>query len=74
MTIAEARRIQRDFYENPNPPEDDAFLFMEAMDYIIQSTKDPHAMLSLGGYYYDKRNFDLPLTYIYDALYGFEVV
>lgn len=54
MTIAEARRIQREFYENPNPTEDDAFLFTEAMDYIIQSTKDPHAMLSLGGYYYEK--------------------
>ncbi len=63
MTIAEARRIQRAFYENPNPTEDDAFLFTEAMDYIIQSTKDPHAMLSLGGYYYDKRNFDLALKY-----------
>ncbi len=63
MTIAEARRIQRAFYENPNPTEDDAFLFTEAMDYIIQNTKDPHAMLSLGGYYYDKRNFDLALKY-----------
>lgn len=63
MTITEARRIERDFYDNPSPTEDDVFAFTEAMDYIIQKTKDPDAMLSLGGYYYDKRNFDLALKY-----------
>ena len=63
MTIAEARRIERDFYDNPNPTEDDVFLFTEAMDYIIQATKDPQAMMSLGGYFYDERKFDLALKY-----------
>lgn len=63
MTIAEARRIERAFYDNPKPTEDDVFIFTEAMDYIIQSTKDPQAMMSLGGYYYDDRKFDLALKY-----------
>ena len=63
MTIAQARRIEREFYDNPKPSEDDVFLFTEAMDYIIQSTKDPRAMMSLGGYFYDERKFDLALKY-----------
>lgn len=63
MTIAEARRIEREFYDTPKPTKDDVFLFTEAMDYIIQTTKDPHAMMSLGGYFYDERKFDLALKY-----------
>lgn len=63
MTIAEARRIEREFYKKPKPTEDDVFLFTEAMDYIIQTTKDPRAMMSLGGYFYDERKFDLALKY-----------
>ena len=63
MTIAEARRIEREFYDTPKPTEDDVFLFTEAMDYIIKTTKDPHAMMSLGGYFYDERKFDLALKY-----------
>ena len=63
MTITEARKIQNDFYRNPNPSEEEAFAFTEAMDYIIQATKDPYAMLSLGGYFYEERRFDLALKY-----------
>lgn len=63
MTIAEARRIEREFYDTPKPTEDDVFLFTEAMDYIIQTTKDPNAMMSLGGFFYDERKFDLALKY-----------
>lgn len=33
MTIAEAKRIEREFYRKPKPTEDDIFLFTEAMDY-----------------------------------------
>lgn len=63
MTITEARRIEREFYDNPNPSEDECFIYTEAMDYIVKTTKDPQAMLSLGGYYYEERNFDLALKY-----------
>lgn len=63
MTVAEAKRIERDFYNNPNPTEDERFIYTEAMDFIIHMTNDPMAMMSLGGYYYDKRNFDLALKY-----------
>ncbi len=63
MTVAEAHRIEREFYNNPKPSEDDVFLFTEAMDYIIHTTQDPNAMMSLGGYFYDERKFDLALKY-----------
>lgn len=33
------------------------------MDYIIRTTKDLKAMMSLGGYYYDERKFELALKY-----------
>ena len=63
MTIAEAKRIEREFYNKPKPTEDDIFLFTEAMDYIIETTKDPQAMMSLGGYFYDNRKFELAQKY-----------
>lgn len=63
MTISEAKRIEKDFYNNPNPTEDEIFLYTEAMHYIIQTAKDPMAMMALGGYYYDERKFDLALKY-----------
>lgn len=63
MTIAEAKRIEREFYRKPKPTEDDIFLFTEAMDYIIETTKDPQAMMSLGGYFYDNRKFELAQKY-----------
>lgn len=63
MTISEAKRIEREFYRKPKPTEDEIFLYTEAMDYIIQTTKEPQAMMALGGYYYDERQFELALKY-----------
>ncbi|MBP5231252.1 MAG: sel1 repeat family protein [Clostridia bacterium] len=63
MTIAEARRICRKYYELTNPTEDDDFLFTEAMKYLVDETKDPAYMMDLGGYYYWIRQFDLALKY-----------
>lgn len=63
MTVAEARRIEHAFYKNPKPSEAEAFLYTEAMDHIIRTTKDPQAMMSLGGYFYGERQFDLALKY-----------
>lgn len=75
MTISEAKKIERDFYANPNPTEEDAFLYIEAMDYIIQITKDPHAMMLLGGHFYNERKFDLALKYYeMSAEYDYEPV
>ena len=63
MTISEAKKIQRDFYELTNPTDEDRFLFAEALDFLITETKDPEFMVELGGMYYEQRRFDLALKY-----------
>ena len=75
MTILEARKICRDYYDMTNPAEEDRFLFAEALDYLITETKDPDYMVELGGMYYEQRRFDLALKYYemaaeYDNLYA----
>ena len=76
MTINEARNIQNEFYENQNPTEEEVFLFTEAMNFLIKEEHNPADMLSLGGYYYEIKRFDLALkyyemaaTYDYDPAY-----
>ena len=63
MTVIEAKRIVREFYDKSNPTEDDRFLFTEAMRFLIEETKDSNAMLNLGAYYYEEKEFDLALKY-----------
>jgi len=63
MTISEARKIVRSFYDNNNPTDDDEFIFIEALEFLIKETADPRYMMELGGYYYGKRIFDLALKY-----------
>lgn len=71
MTISEARKICRDFYDLINPTEDDEFVFTEALKYLIEETKNSDYMVDLGALYYGKRQFELALKY-YDlaAEYG----
>ena len=63
MDIREANIIRRNFYRMDDPSEEDIFLYTEAMDYLIRETADPETMLDLGGYYYEKKHFDLALKY-----------
>lgn len=63
MTIYEANRICRDYYNNTRPTEDDRFMFVEAMEFLIRETKDPAYMLNLGAFYYTEKEFDLALKY-----------
>lgn len=75
MTISEANRICREFYNKTNPTEDDRFLYAEALDFLIKETKDPDYMVELGAMYYEQREFNLALKYYemaaeYDNLYA----
>jgi tetratricopeptide (TPR) repeat protein len=63
MTVTEAERMIREYYRISNPTEEQDFQFIEAISFVIEETKDPHAMLGLGGWYYDKRRFDLAAKY-----------
>lgn len=63
MTVAEANRIKNAFYGKSAPTEEDVFLFTEALDYLIEETKNPQYMMELGGFYYGERKFNLALKY-----------
>ena len=63
MTILEAKRICSDYYCNTHPTDEDAFLYTEALRFLIEETKDADYMVELGGLYYESRQFDLALKY-----------
>ena len=63
MTLLEAREAVHSFYALTNPTEDDRFLLVEALEYLIRETKDPQYIMMLGGIYYEERKFDLALKY-----------
>ena len=76
MTREEAREIIEDFDEERNYSQEEEFMFIEALDYLIEEEHNPGDMLHLGGYYYEKKQFDLALkyyemaaTYDYDPAY-----
>ena len=61
--LVQAKKIVDDYYKKRNPNEEDEYLFVEALNYIIDKTGDPDYITSLGGYYYGKKKFDLALKY-----------
>jgi len=63
MTVKEARDIKKNFYDLENPTEEDIFLYTEAMDYLITTEKKPEDMMSLGGWYYGRKQFGLARKY-----------
>ena len=63
MTISEAKKIVEKYEFKSVTSPDEEFMLIEAFEFLIGETKDPQWMVRLGGYYYDKRNFDLALKY-----------
>ena len=63
MTLQEAMQIENEFYGKQSPTEEEVFCFTEAMDLLIRETRQPRYMMSLGGYYYEAKRFDLALKY-----------
>ena len=63
MTIKEAMQIEEDFYQIQMPTEDEVFRYTEAMEFLIRETRQSRYMMSLGGYYYEEKRFDLALKY-----------
>ena len=48
---------------------DEEFLYIEALEYLIEETQDSDYMVELGGYYYEKRIYDKALKY-YEMAYA----
>ena len=63
MTITEARRIIDEYEFKSVLTDNEEFLLLEALEFMINATKDTEWMVRLGGYHYDKKNFDLALKY-----------
>lgn len=63
MTIKEALKNVNDIIANQNLTDDEEFIFVESLSFLIEKTNDPQYMMELGGYYYEKQNFDLAIKY-----------
>ncbi len=63
MDISTAYANIREYYSIPCPTEDDEFVHVESLKFLIEETKDPLFIFNLGEYYYEKRKFDLALKY-----------
>lgn len=63
MTIFEAKKIIQDYYRIGSPNDEQDFMYTEALNFIIHTEKNPRAMLELGGWYYEKRDFDKAAKY-----------
>lgn len=75
MTITEAKKNCREFYDKTNPSEEDRFVYTEALGFLIDETKDADYMVELGAMYYEEKQFDLALKYYemaaeYDNIYA----
>lgn len=64
MNIAEARAIIREYYQNPNPGEEDKFVFEEAYGVLIERFHNPADMHNLAFHYLEQRRHDLELKYL----------
>ncbi len=64
MTIKEAKEIcaRLECYDE-TLSEEDFFLYTEALGFLIEKTRKPKYMVTLGGVYYARKDFDLALKY-----------
>lgn len=67
FTMNQAKDILHNYYALTSPSEEDDFLFVEALDYLIHETKQSKYMMELGGWYYASKQFDLAEEYYLQA-------
>lgn len=72
MTTAEARSIEKEFWKLSNPSDEQEFLYIEAMNFLIEEENKPEDMMHLGGYYYEQKNFDFARKY-YEMAAAFDI-
>lgn len=63
MTTQEAQKIYRTYINKSLLSPDEEFMLIEALEYLIEETKETGWMVELGGYYYGEKQFDLALKY-----------
>lgn len=63
LTITNAKKFIKEYDEISSPTKEDDFHFTECLEYLIHETSDPYYMTMLGGYYYERKQFDLAEEY-----------
>ena len=63
MNIKDAKEIYSQYSYKSVLTEDEEFMLIEAMRFLVEKTGDTRWMTELGGYYYELRQFDLALKY-----------
>ena len=64
MKIEDAKQVLRDFRDISNPNEYDEIGYVEALEFMIDKTKDPAYMTELGWFYCTKKRFDMEVKYM----------
>ncbi len=71
MTISDAKQILMDYHNLSNPTENDEIGYVEALEYMIDRTKESRYMTELGWFYCTKKRFDMEIRYFEMAVeYG----
>jgi tetratricopeptide (TPR) repeat protein len=63
ITIQSAKEYIQDYYALSLPNQEDDFHFTECLEYLIHETNEPRYMMELGGWYYERKQFDLAEEY-----------
>ena len=68
MTIEDADKIVWEYRRRSKLNAEEEFVYIEALEFLIEETGDPTYMVELGGYYYEQKDFELALKY-YELAY-----
>ena len=63
MNRSEALDIFREYDGRSVLTPDEEFMYIEALEFLIEDTKETAWMVNLGGYYYGKKQYNLALKY-----------
>ena len=63
MKIKDAQRIVNEYRDKSILSEEEEFSFIEALEFLIEKSKDTKYMIELGGYYYEHKKYDLAFKY-----------
>ena len=67
MTTNDALIAINKYYDIDNPSQDDDFVFIESLKFLIEETQDPKYMTELAWYYCEHKRFDLEIRYLEKA-------
>ena len=69
MNVSTAKQTLQQLRTRSVLSPDEEFLYIEALEYLIEETQNSEYMVELGGYYYGKRIYDKALKY-YEMAYA----